>query len=76
MLMMVCMKSIKDAKKQVLVTCFSSNISRIKSILDIAFKTDRSILVVGRALLRAIDAAKEVGYLKFTRSLLILKIFN
>ena len=56
-------ETIKDAKKQVLVTCFSSNISRLKSLLDIAQKTDRSVLVVGRALLRAIDAAKEVGYL-------------
>ena len=55
-------ETIKDAKKQVLVTCFSSNISRLKSLLDIARKTDRSVLVVGRALLRAIDAAKEVGY--------------
>ena len=55
-------ETIKDAKKQVLVTCFSSNISRLKSLLDIAQKTDRSVLVVGRALLRAIDAAKEVGY--------------
>ena len=45
------------------VTCFSSNISRIKSILDIASKTQRFVLVVGRALLRAIDAAQEVGYL-------------
>ena len=55
-------ETIKNAKKQVLVTCFSSNISRLKSLLDIARKTDRSVLVVGRALLRAIDAAKEVGY--------------
>ena len=56
-------ETIKNAKKQVLVTCFSSNISRLKSLLNIAQKTDRSVLVVGRALLRAIDAAKEVGYL-------------
>ena len=59
-----------------LVTCFSSNISRIKSLLDIALKTDRSVLVVGRALLRAIDAAKEVGYLKNIPELLSLKDFN
>ena len=56
-------ETIKNAKKQVLVTCFSSNISRLKSLLNIAQKTDRSVLVVGRALLRSIDAAKEVGYL-------------
>ena len=69
-------ETIKDKKGAVLVTCFSSNISRIKSILDIAFKTDRSILVIGRALLRAIDAAKEVGYLKNIPEFLSLKDFN
>ena len=67
---------IKNCNGTALVTCFSSNISRIKSLLDIALKTDRSVLVVGRALLRAIDAAKEVGYLKNIPELLSLKDFN
>ena len=69
-------ESIRDQKGAVLITCFSSNISRIKSILDIAYKTDRSILVIGRALLRAIDAAKEVGYLKNIPEFVNLKDFN
>ena len=68
--------TIKNCNGIALVTCFSSNISRIKSLLDIALKTDRSVLVVGRALLRAIDAAKEVGYLKNIPELLSLKDFN
>ena len=67
---------IKEKQGAVLITCFSSNISRIKSILDIALKTDRSILVIGRSLLRAIDAAKEVGYLKNVPDFLNLKDFN
>ena len=68
--------TIKNCNGTALVTCFSSNISRIKSLLDIALKTDRSVLVIGRALLRAIDAAKEVGYLKNIPELLSLKDFN
>ena len=68
--------TIKNCNGTALITCFSSNISRIKSLLDIALKTDRSVLVVGRALLRAIDAAKEVGYLKNIPELLSLKDFN
>ncbi len=64
---------IKNRKGTVLVTCFSSNISRVKSLLNIAMETDRSVLVVGRALLRAIDAAKEVGFLKNIPNLLSLK---
>ena len=67
---------VKEKQGAVLITCFSSNISRIKSILNIALKTDRSILVIGRSLLRAIDAAKEVGYLKNVPEFLNLKDFN
>ena len=69
-------ETVKNKKGAIFITCFSSNISRIKSILDIALKTDRSILVIGRALLRAIDAAKEVGYLKNIPEFLNLKDFN
>ena len=67
---------IKKRKGLILVTCFSSNISRILSILEIAKKTDRSVLIIGRALLRAIDAAKEVGYLNNMTHLLDLKDVN
>ena len=43
------MEIIPNVKGMVLVTCFSSNISRIKSLLDIAKKSDRSVLIIGRA---------------------------
>ena len=67
------LEAIKDKKGTVLVTCFSSNISRVKSLFNIAMETDRSVLVVGRALLRSIDAAKEVGFLNDIPSLLSIK---
>ena len=66
-------KTIKDSRNLILITCFSSNISRIKSILDIAKQTDRSVIVIGRALLRAIDAAQEVGYLKDLQEFINIK---
>ena len=67
---------IKNKKNIVLTTCFSSNISRIKSLLDIAAKTNRSVVIIGRALLRAIDAAKEVGFLDNIPDLVSLKDIN
>ena len=67
---------IKNKKNIVLTTCFSSNISRIKSLLDIAAKTNRSVVIMGRALLRAIDAAKEVGFLDNIPDLVSLKDVN
>ena len=54
---------IKSKKGCVIITCFSSNISRIKSIITIAKKTNKKICVVGRALKRSIDAAMETNIL-------------
>lgn len=55
---------IAAAKGRVAVTCFSSNVARIQSIVRAAAANDRSVAVVGRAIRRAISAAQEVGYLR------------
>lgn len=55
---------IAAAKRRVAVTCFSSNVARIQSIIRAAAANDRSVAVVGRAIRRAISAAQEVGYLR------------
>ena len=52
------------ATGRVAVTCFSSNVARIQSIVRAARANDRSVAVVGRAIKRAISAAQEVGYLR------------
>ena len=55
---------IAAAKGRVAVTCFSSNVARLQSIISAARANDRSVAVVGRAIKRAISAAQEVGYLR------------
>ncbi len=70
------MEIIPNVTGMVLVTCFSSNISRIKSLLDIAKKSDRSVLIIGRALLRSVDAAKEIGIIDNLPDLLNLNDLN
>ena len=55
---------IAAAKGRVAVTCFSSNVARFQSIVRAAQASDRSVAVVGRAIKRAISAAREVGYLR------------
>ena len=54
---------ITKAQHTVAITCFASNVARIRSIITAAQENGRSVCVVGRALNRAIDAAQEVGYL-------------
>ena len=55
---------IAQAKGRVAISCFSSNVARIQSIIRAAQANDRSVAVVGRAIRRAISAAQEVGYLR------------
>ena len=51
------------ASGRVAVTCFASNVARINSICMAAQANGRAVAIVGRALNRAISAAREVGYL-------------
>ncbi len=55
--------AIAKATGRVAVTCFASNVARINSICEAAKANGRSVAIVGRALNRAISAAREVGYL-------------
>lgn len=53
---------IEDAPARVLVTTFASNIARIRGVADAALATGRHVIVVGRAMDRAILVARECGY--------------
>ena len=53
---------IQDAPARVLVTTFASNIARIRAVADAALATGRNLIVVGRAMDRAIEVARECGY--------------
>lgn len=54
---------IEAAPGRVAVTTFSSNVGRIRSIVDAARKAGRRVLVLGRSMKRVIDVAVELGYL-------------
>ncbi|MDO8568791.1 MAG: ribonuclease J [Dehalococcoidales bacterium] len=55
---------IGDAPARVIVTTFSSLISRIQQVIDSAVKYDRRVFVVGRAMTETVKMALELGYLK------------
>ena len=54
---------IKQQKRRVAVTTFSSNVARIKAVADAAEATGRQLVVAGRSLHRVIDVAIDTGYL-------------
>jgi len=56
-------KEICDSEGRVIVTLFSSNISRIRSVLEIAKLSDRKVCFLGRSFENYLDAAGELNLL-------------
>ena len=54
---------VKAAKGRVAVTTFASNVSRLRAVADAARAADREVVVVGRAMERVVQVARETGYL-------------
>ncbi len=55
---------IGQQKRRIVVTTFSSQISRIKTVLEVAKATNRQVILVGRSLKRFLEVAKRCGYLR------------
>lgn len=56
-------KLIAEAPNRVAVTTFASNVGRLRAVAEAAQKADRNVVVMGRAMRRAIDVARECGML-------------
>ena len=55
---------INDAPHRVAITTFASNVARIRSVAEAARECGREVVVVGRAMDRVVEVAKECGYLE------------
>lgn len=53
-----------EAPGRLLISTFSSNISRIQQIIETSMKFRRKIVVFGRSMESNIEAAREFGYIK------------
>ena len=54
---------IMNAPRRVAVTTFASNVSRMRAVAEAAAAADREVVVVGRAMDRVAQVAREMGYL-------------
>ena len=52
------------AKGRVLVTTFASNVARLRSAALAAIANGRQVMILGRAMERAVAVARELGYLE------------
>ena len=62
---------VKDAKGRVIVSTFSSLVSRIFQLMNIAEATNRKVLILGRSMQYVIDIALNLGYLKIDRKIFV-----
>ena len=61
-------KLVGAAKGRVAVTTFASNVARVKAVADAAKAAGREVVVVGRAMERVVQVARETGYLDGVQS--------
>jgi len=61
----------RDVKGKIYLTTISSNISRMQQTINVAAKTGRKVVLVGRSIERKALIAKELGYLFYPNDLVI-----
>jgi ribonuclease J len=54
---------VNSAKGRVAVTTFASNVARLRAVADAARVSGREVVVVGRAMERVVQVARETGHL-------------
>src|SRR3982074_3088171 len=67
---------IRTAPARVAVTTFASNVARIKVVAEAAAACDREVVVVGRAMERISQGARETGYLDGIRDFRSVDIYG
>jgi ribonuclease J len=55
---------VKVARGRVAVTTFASNVARLRAVADAARAADREVVIIGRAMERIVQIARETGYLE------------
>src|SRR6476620_2114220 len=60
-----------QAKRRIIVACFSSHVHRVQQVLDAAHANGRKVAMVGRSMLRNMGIAAELGYLKIPEGVLV-----
>jgi ribonuclease J len=61
----------RNARRRVIVACFSSHVHRVQQVLDAANANGRKVAMVGRSMLRNMGIAEDLGYLKVPPGVLV-----
>ena len=61
----------ENADGRLIISTFSSNISRIQQICEVALKFKRKIIIIGRSMEKAVQVSRAFGYIKVPDSEII-----
>jgi ribonuclease J len=61
----------RNARRRVIVACFSSHVHRVQQVLDVAHANGRKAAMVGRSMVRNMGIAEDLGYLKVPPGVLV-----
>lgn len=61
----------RTAPRRVIVSSFASHVHRIQQVIDSAHQYGKKVAFVGRSMVRNMTTARELGYLKIPRGVLI-----
>ncbi|WP_418791995.1 ribonuclease J [Phosphitispora sp. TUW77] len=64
-------KEFERAEGRIIIATFASNVHRIQQVLNAAMEHDRKVAVVGRSMVNVVEAARELGYLSCSDSVMI-----
>lgn len=59
------------ASGRLVISTFSSNISRIQQIVDCTLRHNRKILIIGRSMVNTVECARKFGYIKIPNNCII-----
>ena len=57
--------------KRIIISSFASNVHRVQQVADVAARFNRKIAFLGRSMVRNVDLARELGYLKIDSKMII-----
>lgn len=59
------------ADKRIIVACFASHVHRVQQVLDTAKRHRRKVAFVGRSMVKNMNVARDLGYLRVPGNLLV-----
>lgn len=60
-----------EAKGRIIITSFASLVNRIQQVIDAAKDHNRKVAFAGRSMLKNVEVATKLGYLKFPKDLVV-----